>query len=158
MRNKSKNKQAKESVWDYPRPPRAEYTNKHVKVIAGGEVISESTRTIRVLETSHPPVYYIPPEDVRMDRLADGDLKTLCEWKGCAHYYSITVAGKRIENSAWFYSNPWPPYTIIQNYIAFYPHLMDSCYVDDELVCPDPNAYYGGWITNDILGPFRKSP
>jgi uncharacterized protein (DUF427 family) len=156
MTNNTKGIQAIESVWDYPRPPRAERTDKHVKVIAGGELIAESTHTVRILETSHPPVYYIPPEDVELELLTDGARKTLCEWKGFARYYTISVAGQRIENSAWYYRNPWPPYTMLQDYIAFYPQLMDACYVDGELVTPDPSSYYGGWITHDILGPFRK--
>jgi uncharacterized protein (DUF427 family) len=156
MTNNTKNIQKKESVWDYPRPPRVEHTNRHIKVVARGQVIAESNRTIRVLETSHPPVYYIPPEDVRMDLLTIGDRKTLCEWKGFAQYYTINVGGQRIENSAWHYRNPWPPYTILQDHIAFYPQHMDACLVDGEIVRPDPDGYYGGWITHDIAGPFRK--
>jgi uncharacterized protein (DUF427 family) len=145
-----------ESVWDYPRPPRAEHTDKVIRVITAGRTIAESRRSIRILETSHPPVYYIPPTDVSMDLLTDGDKKTLCEWKGFARYYNINIDGQLIANCAWYYRNPWPPYTMIQHHIAFYPHLVDACYVDDELVTPDPSSYYGGWITNDIVGPFRK--
>jgi uncharacterized protein (DUF427 family) len=156
MTSNTEHKMSKESVWEYPRPPRAEHSDRHIQVFAGGELIADSKRTIRILETSHPPVYYIPPEDVRLDKLVDGNRKTLCEWKGFARYYTIAVGERRIENSAWYYRNPWPPYTLLRNYIAFYPHLMDECYVDGEKVTADPSTYYGGWITNEIEGPFKK--
>ena len=144
-----------ESVWDYPRPPRVEETAQHVKVVFNGEVIADTRRSRRVLETSHPPVYYIPAEDIRMEYLIETDRRTWCEWKGQAGYYSLSVGGRRVENAAWFYSNPAPGYEAIQGHIAFYPGKMDACYVDGERVQAQPGDFYGGWITSDVVGPFK---
>jgi uncharacterized protein (DUF427 family) len=144
-----------ESVWDYPRPPRLEDTTKHIVVIFNGVTIADSRRAKRVLETSHSPVYYIPPEDVRREYLTPTDRTTVCEWKGRAHYYSITVMGTATANAAWYYPRPTPPYAALTDHIAFYPGKMDACFVDDERVEPQPGDFYGGWITHDIVGPFK---
>jgi uncharacterized protein (DUF427 family) len=144
-----------ESVWDYPRPPRVEETAQHVRVVFNGEVIADTRRSRRVLETSHPPVYYIPPQDIRMEYLIETGRRTWCEWKGQASYYSLSVKGRRLENAAWFYSNPAPGYEAIQGHVAFYPGRMDACYVDGERVRAQPGDFYGGWITRDIVGPFK---
>jgi uncharacterized protein (DUF427 family) len=108
-----------------------------------------------VLETSHPPVYYIPPEDVRTEFLAPGTGRTVCEFKGFARYYDILAGDRRIENGAWYYPDPWRGYRLLRNHLAFYPRLMDECTVDGEPVSPEPGDFYGGWITSDIVGPFR---
>jgi uncharacterized protein (DUF427 family) len=147
-----------ESVWDYPRPPRVEETARHVKVVFNGEVIADTQRAIRVLETSHPPVYYIAPEDVRMAYLTETGHRTWCEWKGQASYYSLSVGGRRVENAAWFYPKPTTGYEGIQGHVAFYPGKMDDCYVDGERVEAQPGDFYGGWITDDIVGPFKGRP
>jgi uncharacterized protein (DUF427 family) len=147
-----------ESVWDYPRPPRVEETARQVKVVFNGEVIADTRRARRVLETSHPPVYYIPTEDIRMEYLTKMDRYTWCEWKGQAGYYSLSVGGRRMESAAWFYSNPAPGYEAIQGQVAFYPGKMDACYVDGERVQAQPGDFYGGWITDDIVGPFKGGP
>lgn len=147
-----------ESVWDYPRPPRVEETGRHVQVVFEGEVIADTRRAKRVLETSHPPVYYIPPEDVRMDCLVATGRRTWCEWKGQASYYSLSTEGRRVENAAWCYPNPAPGYQAIQGYLAFYPGKMDACYLDGEQVQAQPGDFYGGWITGDIVGPFKGGP
>lgn len=148
-------KAGQESVWDYPRPPKLERTNRHLKIIFGGETIAETNRAFRVLETSHPPVYYLPPEDVRMEFMTRGSNSSFCEWKGRAGYYSIEVGGKRVENAAWFYANPTEAFAEIKDFIAFYPSKMDACFVDDELVQTQAGDFYGGWITLSIVGPFK---
>lgn len=147
-----------ESVWDYPRPPRLEDTDRHIQVIFNGVVIADTRRAKRVLETSHPPVYYIPPEDIRMEFLALTSGRSFCEWKGQAGYYSITVEDKAAANAAWYYPNPTPAFAGIKNYVAFYPQTMDACTVDGEQVRPQPGEFYGGWITSDVVGPFKGEP
>ncbi|MBA4386222.1 MAG: hypothetical protein C0410_15920 [Anaerolinea sp.] len=147
-----------ESVWDYPRPPRLDQTNKHVQVIFNGVVLADSKKTIRILETSHPPVYYIPVQDVQMDYLVPENQQTFCEFKGAASYYSIRVGEKLVNNAAWSYPNPSREFEAIRGYLAFYPALMDRCLVDDEVVVPQPGGFYGGWITKDIVGPFKGEP
>jgi uncharacterized protein (DUF427 family) len=144
-----------ESVWDYPRPPRVEYSRKHVEVFFNNILIADSTDTVRVLETSSPPVYYIPREDIEMKYLIPSSKMTVCEWKGTAYYYTISVHDKRAENAAWHYPDPVPGYEAIKDHIAFYPQLMDACYLDGELVKAQPGRFYGGWITADIVGPFK---
>jgi uncharacterized protein (DUF427 family) len=144
-----------ESVWDYPRPPRVEDSKRHVKVIYNNTVIAETKEAKRVLETSSPPVYYIPPKDIRMEYLVKTARRTLCEWKGVANYYTVVVGDKRAENAAWFYPEPTTGYEPIKDYVAFYPQKMDACYLDGELVKPQAGSFYGGWITKDIVGPFK---
>lgn len=147
-----------ESVWDYPRPPRLEDVSKHIQVIFNGEAIADTHSAKRVLETSHPPVYYIPPSDIKTQYLIRTPQSSFCEWKGRAGYYTIRVADKQIDNAAWFYPEPTPEFAAIKDYVAFYGHLMDACYVNGEKVQPQPGNFYGGWITSDIVGPFKGSP
>ena len=144
-----------ESVWDYPRPPRVEATDRHVQVIANGVVIADTRRAIRVLETSHPPVYYIPPEDIQMQYLRAGRESSVCEWKGQAGYYNLSIDGKTIPQAAWYYPRPTVAFASIAGYVAFYPGKMDACLVDEERVQAQPGDFYGGWITADIVGPFK---
>lgn len=148
-------KAGQESVWDYPRPPRFERTKKHLKIVFNGEIIAETTRAFRVLETSHPPVFYFPPEDVRMDFLTENSNSSFCEWKGAANYYDLTVGEKSVKNAAWFYTHPNENFSEIKNYLAFYPSKMDVCFVDGELVEAQAGDFYGGWITKEIVGPFK---
>ncbi len=147
-----------ESVWDYPRPPRIEDTSKNIRVIFNGVVVAETYRAKRVLETSHPPVYYIPPEDIKMEYLMRASRTSFCEWKGRAAYYTLSVGDKQAENAAWYYPDPTPGFEAIKGHLAFYPHLMDACYVDGERVQAQAGGFYGGWITNDIVGPFKGEP
>jgi uncharacterized protein (DUF427 family) len=147
-----------ESVWDYPRPPRVEPTARRIRVVLGGVVIADSTRAHRVLETSHPPVYYIPPADIRMEHLTPVPESSFCEWKGRAGYYTVAAGGKRAERAAWYYPSPTPAFAAIKDAVAFYAGPMDACYVDDELVTPQPGGFYGGWITADVVGPFKGGP
>uniref|UniRef100_UPI0030DA720B DUF427 domain-containing protein n=1 Tax=Oculatella sp. LEGE 06141 TaxID=1828648 RepID=UPI0030DA720B len=144
-----------ESVWDYPRPPRLEDSPNHVEVIFNGTKIADTHRAKRVLETSHPPVYYIPLEDVQQDCLIETPRSTYCEWKGQAAYYTVVVGDKRAENVAWYYPDPTPSFASIKDYVAFYPGRMDACYLNGEPVQSQPGDFYGGWITNDIIGPFK---
>ena len=144
-----------ESVWDYPRPPLLEETSKHIQVIFQAVQIADSIQAYRVLETSHPPVYYIPPSDVKMEYLIPSTGGSLCEWKGRASYFSIEVNGNRVENAAWYYPKPTAPFKPIKDYIAFYPQMMDACFVEGERVLPQPGNFYGGWVTSDIVGPFK---
>ena len=144
-----------ESVWDYPRPPRVEDTSKHIQVVFNGVVIAETRRAVRVLETSHPPVYYIPPQDIKMEHLRPASRSSYCEWKGRAAYYTLSVGEKQAENAAWYYPDPTPGLEAIEGHLAFYPHLMDACYVDGERVQAQAGGFYGGWITSDIVGPFK---
>lgn len=144
-----------ESVWDYPRPPRLEPTSKHIRIMVQDVIIADTCRAQRVLETSHPPVYYIPPEDIRQDYLVKMPQTTYCEWKGRGAYYSVVVGDRQLINVAWYYPEPTPAFAAIQNYVAFYAEPMDACYVDGEKVTPQPGNFYGGWITSDIVGPFK---
>ncbi len=147
-----------ESVWDYPRPPIVEDTDKHIEVFFNDILIADSTDVKRVLETSSPPVYYIPTEDIEMRYFLPTERRSLCEWKGAASYYDIMVHDKTAPAAAWYYPNPTPRFEAIKNYIAIYPQYMDACFVDGEVARPQPGNFYGGWITNDIVGPFKGEP
>jgi len=147
-----------ESVWDYPRPPRLEESPRRIRVVFNGVTIADTTRAWRVLETSHPPVYYIPPEDIRMDYFTLTSRSTYCEFKGAARYYTIAVGDRTAENVAWSYPNPSPGYESLRDYIALYPGRMDACYVDEEQAQAQPGDFYGGWITSNIVGPFKGEP
>ena len=147
-----------ESVWDYPRPPRLEPTDRRLKVVLGGEVIAETTHAYRVLETSHPPNYYFPPNDVRAGALEPTKGASFCEFKGRAHYFTVRGGGREAHEAAWGYAAPSPVFEPITGYVAFYASRMDECFVDDELVTPQPGDFYGGWITSDVAGPFKGGP
>jgi uncharacterized protein (DUF427 family) len=150
-------KPGEESVWDYPRPPKAEETWKEVRIVYDGVVIAKTNRAIRVLQTGHPPVYYVPPDDIQMKFLVASSKTSKCEFKGTAFYYDVKGKTKESKNAAWSYPDPTPGYEMIRNYVAFYPQLMDACYVNNERVLPEPGEYFGGWITHEILGPFAGS-
>jgi uncharacterized protein (DUF427 family) len=148
-----------ESVWDYPRPPRVEPSSRRIRVELGGESVADTTRAHRVLETSHPPVYYVPLDDVAPGVLTpSGGRPTFCEWKGIASYYDASVDGRRVERAAWTYRDPRPGFEEIRDAVAFYPGRVDACFVDDELVSAQPGDFYGGWITTDVVGPFKGDP
>jgi uncharacterized protein (DUF427 family) len=147
-----------ESVWDYPRPPRVEPTPKRVRIVFNGVTIADSVNTRRVLETSHPPAYYIPQADIRMEYFTATPRRTFCEFKGQASYWTISVNGKTETDAAWSYAQPAPGFESIKDHIAVYPGRMDACYVDDEPVQAQAGDFYGGWITSDIVGPFKGGP
>ncbi len=147
-----------ESVWDYPRPPRLERTPKRIQIFFNGVQIVDSHSAWRVLETSHPPVYYIPPADIQMQFIRQVSGSSVCEWKGQASYYSLDVLGVQAERCAWAYLRPTPGFAPIAGYLAFYASPMDACLVEGEKVIPQPGGFYGGWITQDITGPFKGEP
>lgn len=147
-----------ESVWDYPRPPRLEDSAKRIQIVFNGIAIADTHQAKRVLETSHPPNYYIPPADINMEYLVRQNRGSYCEWKGEAGYYTVIVGDKQAPNAAWFYPDPTPAFASIKDYVAFYPGLMDACYLNGEKVQPQPGDFYGGWITSDIVGPFKGGP
>ncbi|MEA5419871.1 DUF427 domain-containing protein [Spirulina sp. CCNP1310] len=144
-----------ESVWHYPRPAIVQPSAKRIQVICNGVEIADSSRTHRVLETSHPPAYYIPIADIQMDYFTPTDQQSFCEWKGWARYYTITVRDQVLVNAAWQYPEPTPNFAVIAEAIALYPGRMEACYVDGERVQAQAGDFYGGWITADIVGPFK---
>jgi uncharacterized protein (DUF427 family) len=130
----------------------------HLVVVLGGETIADTTRAYRVLETSHPPNYYFPPDDIvagALDRTAGG---SFCEFKGRAHYFVVRGGDRVEEDAAWGYERPTPAFEPITGYVAFYAGRMDGCYVDNELVVHQPGGFYGGWITSTVVGPFKGGP
>jgi len=147
-----------ESAWDFPRPPAVEPTDRHVVVSFGGVVIADTRQAVRVLETAHPPVYYIPPHHVRLELMTLNGHRTQCEYKGSASYYDISLDGRTVENVAWVYTDPLPGYEAIRGRVAFYPGRVDEALVDGERVAPQPGSFYGGWITSDVVGPFKGEP
>lgn len=147
-----------ESVWDYPRPPRCELTTKHVVVVFNGVVVADTRRAVRVLETSHPPVYYLHPDDVKMDHLEPAGGGSFCEYKGVAEYYTLRVGGRAAGTVAWTYADPSPAFRLLAHHIAFYAGPLDAATVDGEKVTPQPGGFYGGWITPDVVGPFKGGP
>ena len=144
-----------ENVWDFPRPPRVEPCRRRVRVEAGGRVLADSTRALRVLETSHPPTVYVPREDVAAAALAPSRARsTVCEFKGRAEYLDL---GDR-EAVAWFYPSPRPGYEALAGHVAFYPGRVDACFLDAERVRAQEGDFYGGWITEGLEGPFKGAP
>ncbi|MBM3513454.1 MAG: DUF427 domain-containing protein [Alphaproteobacteria bacterium] len=144
-----------EAVWNYPRPPALAPDRRRVRVEFAGATIADSTSAIRVLETSHPPTYYLPPRDVRTELLTPVEGRSFCEWKGQAGYLTINVAGVVAANAAWSYPKPTKAFAAIAGYYAFYASRVHACYVGDERVVPQPGGFYGGWITSDLKGPFK---
>jgi uncharacterized protein (DUF427 family) len=147
-----------ESVWDYPRPPRLESVERRVKVVFGNVTVAYTSRPKRVLETSHPPVYYVPEEDVRVEHLRAAGSGSVCEYKGRASYYDLVTDEREAARAAWTYPDPEPGFEELAGHIAFYPSLMDNCWVDGEKVAAQEGDFYGGWITSDIVGPFKGAP
>lgn len=147
-----------ESVWDYPRPPALERTTAHLRVELGGVVLAETRAGWRVLETSQPPAYYFPPDDVRLDLLSGTTTTTFCEWKGLARYVTARVGERVVADVAWTYPNPTERFAAIADHLAFYAQKVDACWVDDEQVVANDGAFYGGWITSKVVGPFKGGP
>lgn len=145
-------------MWDYPRPPRLEPAGAHLAVELAGLVVAETTRGMRVLETSQPPAYYFPPEDVRTDLLVPTTTRTFCEWKGQAAHATIVVGDRAAVDGAWTYPSPTPPFAAIRGWFAFYPRRVDACRVDGERADGNEGAFYGGWVTSRVVGPFKGGP
>ena len=148
----------RESVWDYPRPPRLEDVSGRVTVEFNGEVVADTTRAKRVLETSHPPTVYVPPEDVRREFLRPTGRTSACEWKGRATYADVTVGDSTAREAAWSYPDPVPAFSGLKEYVSFYPGRVGRCTIDGEAVEPQPGDFYGGWKTSKIVGPVKGGP
>lgn len=144
-----------ESVWDYPRPPAVEPSQRRAKVWVDGILIVDSIRGLRVLETSHPPTWYFPAEDVRMDLLRPNARRTMCEFKGAASYFDLDTGNRVVPLIAWTYKTPRPGYEMLKGHLCFYPSRADRCEVDGETVQPQEGDFYGGWVTSDVSGPFK---
>ncbi|HEX7473994.1 MAG TPA: DUF427 domain-containing protein [Candidatus Limnocylindrales bacterium] len=147
-----------ESVWDYPRPPRVEPVSDRLRVVVAGVTVAATERGFRVLETAGAPVYYFPPEDVRLDLLRTSSQRTECEWKGTARYHTLRLAERTIENLAWSYPEPRFGFESLRDHLAFYAGQVDEAWVGDERATPQPGAFYGGWITSRVVGPFKGGP
>ena len=147
-----------ESVWDYPRPPRVERTAARVTVVHAGRMIADSDRCWRVLETSHPPVYYVPRDGIAEGVLVPGAGRSHCEFKGVAGYWDVVAGEIRVPRAGWSYEDPAPGYAEIAGAVAFYPSRMDECRVAGELVRAQEGDFYGGWITANLRGPFKGAP
>jgi uncharacterized protein (DUF427 family) len=145
-----------ERVWEYPRPPAVEPCQRHVRIELAGKVLADSVRALRVLETSHPPTIYVPPTDVHEALLVKSRTRsTWCEFKGAAQYLDATVDDRQWEAVAWTYADPSPGYELLRDHIAFYPGRVDAAWLDEERVKAQQSDFYGGWITDDLVGPFK---
>ena len=149
------NERETESVWEYPRPPRLETSHRTIAVVHSGITLARTSKALRVLETSHPPTYYIPEEEIRMELLVPNANRTVCEWKGVAGYFDLVIGDTLVEGVAWTYQAPAPAYGELAGHLAFYAHKMDGCFVDDEKVMAQEGSFYGGWITSHVTGPFK---
>lgn len=147
-----------ESVWDYPRPPRLETCDSLVEVALGGKLVASTRRALRVLETSHPPTYYLPAVDFVEHSLRACPGNSFCEWKGTACYFDVVSDGTVARRAAWFYPDPTPAFAELADHVAVYPGAMERCLVDGEVVRPQPGGFYGGWITSRVVGPFKGEP
>ena len=147
-----------ESVWSYPRPPRLEPTPARIRIVVAGVVVAETRAALRVLETSHPPTYYLPPADIAMGLLTPTANDSFCEWKGQASYATLTVGDRILTDVAWSYRDPTHPFEALADHVAFYAAPMDEVTVDGEVVFPQPGGFYGGWVTPRVVGPFKGVP
>lgn len=154
---------AAERVCDYPRPPALVESTVHVRVEALGELLADTHRSLRVLETFHPPTVYLPPEAVRQELLQPSAGASFCEWKGVARYFDVVVRPggpeeQRLRRAVWTYPEPTAAFAALAGWLAVYPALMDGCWLDGERVTPQPGGFYGGWITSQVEGPFKGDP
>jgi uncharacterized protein (DUF427 family) len=145
-----------ENVWDYPRPPAVEPCPRHVRVDLAGQILADSGHALRVLETSHPPTIYLPSDDVRVDLLVPSRRRsTRCEFKGAARYLDVLIGNQRYEAVAWTYAEPSLAYEALKDHFAFYPGRIDAAWLDDERVLAQEGDFYGGWISSELIGPFK---
>lgn len=145
------------SVWDFPRPPALEADAREVVLRHDGREIARTRGCICVLETSHPPSFYLPWSDVAREHLQPGSGESFCEWKGPARFWDLVDGTTRIPNVAWSYPHPLEGAEALADRVAFYPSLVD-CFVDGARVLPQPGTFYGGWITPELVGPFKGEP
>lgn len=150
-------KGGQESVWDYPRPPVIVSDDRRIKVCFNGYTVADTRKALRVLETASPPGIYIPPEDVKEEFLFPATSSSICEWKGRAFYWSLKCGETWLRNAAWSYPYPNKEFKSLANYLSFYPAMLD-CRIGKEKVKPQPGSFYGGWITSEIVGPFKGAP
>ena len=143
-----------ESVWDYPRPPAVVADDRRVEVRVGDVLVASTESAVRVLETSHPPAFYLPPASIAEGTLFAVAGSSHCEWKGQAEYVALSSAGSPV---GWRYPSPYDEFSAHANYVSFYPAAVE-CFVDGERVRPQAGGFYGGWITNDVVGPFKGEP
>lgn len=147
-----------ESVWDYPRPPRVEPSTERIRIFLGGELIVDTTDSLRVLETSHPPVYYLPRSAFNAGSLEPAGGTSFCEFKGWARYLTVRGGEAVAAKAAWYYPDPAKGYEALADRVAVYPGRMDYCEVDGERVRAQAGGFYGGWITDRVVGPFKGGP
>jgi uncharacterized protein (DUF427 family) len=147
-----------ESVWAYPRPAIAEIFDGHVKIVHRGRILADTHKAVRTLETSHPPSYYFPRDDVDMSALQLSIRRSTCEWKGQASYFHLKNGAHTLHDVSWSYAAPTEAFLSLKNHIAFYAGPLDDCFVDGEKVAPQPGSFYGGWITSRVSGPFKGIP
>jgi uncharacterized protein (DUF427 family) len=147
-----------ESVWDYPRPPRVEPSREHVRVTHAGVVVADTTASLRVLETTHPPTYYLPRSAFADGVLRPAEGASWCEWKGRAAYLDLVVGDEVLPAVAWTYPTPSAGFEALADHVALYPGRVEECTVDGEVVQPQPGSFYGGWITSRVTGPFKGAP
>lgn len=147
-----------ESVWNYPRPPIAEPAPRHIRIVHRGVVLADTRAAWRTLETSHPPTYYLPCADIAMAQLTPNPARSICEWKGQAVYWDVTMDDDRIVGAGWSYPAPTPSFAGIKGHVAFYAAPFDQVLIDGEQVRPQPGGFYGGWITSREAGPFKGIP
>jgi uncharacterized protein (DUF427 family) len=147
-----------ESVWDYPRPPVIRASDEEIIVILGGVEICETRTSWRILETSHPPTYYLPRSAFIEGSLRPAGGTSFCEWKGQAGYLDVIGGSKIAPRAAWYYPQPDPRYAAIVDHVALYAGAMDECLIHGERVVPQPGGFYGGWITSSVSGPFKGGP
>jgi uncharacterized protein (DUF427 family) len=147
-----------ESVWDYPRPPALVPSAEHVRVVLGGVVIADTRAALRVLETSHPPTYYLPVADFRPGALRAAPGTSFCEWKGEASYVDLLGGDRVAARAGWYYPTPTADFAALADHVAVYPGAVDACTVDAEVVRPQPGDFYGGWVTDRVVGPFKGEP
>jgi uncharacterized protein (DUF427 family) len=146
-----------ESVWDYPRPPALDPLDREVIVRAGDLVIARSSACLRVLETASPPTIYLPPGDLTPGCVVPAPGRSFCEWKGEARYWSVVAPGGRLERAGWSYPEPLSGFEQLRDYVSFYPSRLE-CFIDGVRATSQPGGFYGGWITPNIVGPFKGEP
>jgi len=147
-----------ESVWDYPRPPRLERVARRARIELGGATIVDTNDLVRVVETSHPPVYYLPVTAFVEDALRPGEGSSYCEFKGGAVYFDVHGGGEVRPRAAWTYPRPAAGFEQLAGRVAVYARAMDVCTLDGIEVVPQPGRFYGGWITPEVVGPFKGAP
>jgi uncharacterized protein (DUF427 family) len=147
-----------ESVWNFPRPPALRLSQELITIVLGGEVVCETPRSWQVLETSHPPTYYLPRDSFLPGSLRVAAGHSFCEWKGAASYLDVLGGDRLADRAGWYYPSPNPSFAALVDHVAVYPAAMDSCLVDGDQVAPQPGGFYGGWITSKVAGPFKGVP